>query len=231
MIYFWFYQRNKSYEVDRLSENMEALKSYATTVDQLYNDIRFYKHDISNILSVFRLFIEDKDMTGLSTYYEDKVSQMPVISDPTYKFIAMIQKIDSTPLKGLLLGKFEAMRVSGIQLEVGEIEETGKVPIDDMDLLRVLGILLDNAIEAAIISKEPRVILSVEEEAGKRSIKVSNSYMEAPIMSEISKVGYSTKGSGRGLGLESAGKTIEKYENVDMKLAMDKEFFHAELVY
>ena len=231
LVYFWIYQRNKNVEMQVLVEEMDALEGYAKTVDQLYNDIRFYKHDISNILSGFRLYIEQNDMDGLTAYYNEKVMNLPVITDPTYQFIGIMQNIKNIPLKGLLLSKFELMKSKGVNFTLDEAVTLNSIPMDDMDMVRVMGVILDNAMEAAVESEKKLVVLSVAGEGEDGSIKITNTVGDMPDLEKIMKVDYSTKGSGRGLGLSSVTKTVDSYDNVNMRIGVEKEHFYAVLEY
>ena len=101
-------------------------------------------------------------------------------------------------------------------------------PVDDliipkMDLVRALGILLDNAMEevsgnggdiSLMILREERLLTFVVETTA-CTIEVS--------MAELYREGYTTKGEGRGLGLSSYRKLIDKYSNVSSQTVIQEE--------
>ena len=92
------------------------------------------------------------------------------------------------------------------------VEETSMKPID---LSRALGILIDNAIEAA----EPvqgNISLVISAQVDGVHIILDNTAEQDVDISKIYEDGYSTKGSGRGTGLPSLRKIIEKYPEASL---------------
>lgn len=99
-----------------------------------------------------------------------------------------------------------------------------------IDLSRILGILLDNAIEASKESLEFKLKLAFIKTEKAIIIVISNSYKEKNIsLNKIFKPNYSTKGSGRGLGLNNLKKIIDDYDNVFLETKMIDNYFIQEL--
>lgn len=75
--------------------------------------------------------------------------------------------------------------------------------MDLWDFTRCLGILLDNAAEAALGTGTPWVEMILLSQKGRLSLRVSNPYAGTIDPDKIWAEGFSTKGTGRGLGLAS----------------------------
>ena len=72
-------------------------------------------------------------------------------------------------------------------------------------LVRIIGILLDNAIEALSNQEGGKLTLAVFEDLGDVHLIIENECQEDPgDLNKLLEAGYSTKGSGRGLGLSNA---------------------------
>lgn len=88
------------------------------------------------------------------------------------------------------------------------------VNMDVWDLTRCLGILVDNAMEAALETAQPWVEIVLLAQAQGVSVRVSNFWNEAADPARFDEAGWSTKGEGRGLGLAGYRKMLEGYHNV-----------------
>ncbi|MDO4322369.1 MAG: GHKL domain-containing protein [Lachnospiraceae bacterium] len=96
------------------------------------------------------------------------------------------------------------------------------------DLLRVLGILLDNALDAAARNGGiVRIILLQEEK--ELYLAVANNYDTAPDLSALVRKGYTTKGKGHGTGLSSYRKIISRYRGCVSRTYLKEEMFVQEL--
>ena len=98
------------------------------------------------------------------------------------------------------------------------------MPLDDSELTVVLSNLLNNAIEAASKSEKKVIEISTEYYEGKYIIEVSNSVdnLTKIMVADISKIRFSTKGTGRGYGLYNVKNIVEKYKGkVNMSLEED----------
>lgn len=85
--------------------------------------------------------------------------------------------------------------------------------MDVWDLTRCLGILIDNAVEAALDTERPWVEIVLLAQDGRISLRISNPYA-GPVDSErMWREGWSTRGAGRGLGLAGYQRILERYSN------------------
>ena len=105
---------------------------------------------------------------------------------------------------------------------------TGHLRMDTDDLLRALGILLDNAIEAAPEwNGQVRVVLLQEEK--ELYLAVANNYKTAPDLTALMKKGYTTKGSGHGTGLSSYRRIVSRCRGCAMRTYLKDGMFVQEL--
>nr|WP_306810414.1 GHKL domain-containing protein [Paeniclostridium sordellii] len=94
-----------------------------------------------------------------------------------------------------------------------------------LDLCRILGIILDNSIEASLECENPSITLSIVDKENLISIIISNTYKEKiEDISNLFKDGYSSKGKGRGIGLSNLKEILNNYENVYFTIKVEGEF-------
>ena len=58
--------------------DMERLQEYTTNVENLYNNLRTFKHDYKNILLTLNHYIENKDIDSLEKYYKENGGEIEV---------------------------------------------------------------------------------------------------------------------------------------------------------
>jgi two-component system, LytTR family, sensor histidine kinase AgrC len=112
-----------------------------------------------------------------------------------------------------------------------EIDQTiQQVPIDQLALSRIFGILIDNALEAAEESSDPCVRLAIIEDEKHYVFILINSIKETarePFSpSLLQKENFSTKGRDRGLGLSIVQSIIQLYpEYLTLKTTQGRQEF------
>lgn len=104
--------------------------------------------------------------------------------------------------------------------------------IDTVDLARILGIFLDNAIEATLETGQPQIGLNIIQNKAGVSIIISNRFRDnGMVLHRLKQKGFSTKTGHQGIGLSNAQKIISSYDNVLLETTMQCSYFiqHMEL--
>lgn len=136
-------------------------------------------------------------------------------------------------VRSLLLCKIAAMQEKGIEcrLEVfSPVETAGGMHV--WDFVRCLGILVDNAMEAALEASyqlQPWVEIVLLAQEKDVFLRVSNPYVNTLAPADMWQEGWSTKGRGRGLGLSSYQHILENYPNAVCSTAWENGVFVQEL--
>ena len=97
---------------------------------------------------------------------------------------------------------------------------------------KILGILLDNAIDAAKNSVEREVFVSAEISKNlTQTIAIKNSYSNKDIdIKSIFNKGFSTKKIKSGIGLWEVKEIVKRYPNAKIHTSKDDEFFIQKLI-
>ena len=152
-------QANKKLELQ--AREQENLTHYMTQLENHYQDIRRFKHDYLNILSTITGYIQENDMDKLRNYFDSNIATSSSILLNQDDTLARLSLIKVTEIKGLLYTKM--VQAMNCQLDVSfELtQEITELSTDLLTLSRVLGIFLDNAIEAASETEQKRFHIAI----------------------------------------------------------------------
>lgn len=188
---------------------------YISNLERMQSEMRAFRHDYKNMLSGLYLRAGEEDGG-------EKLQQL--LSDMTDSFdeqiggyiqqTTQLGNLRVTELRSLILGKMTKMQKRGIVCHLEILYPVEHVSVPCMELNRCLGILIDNAMEAVQGQDSPSVDILVSEQMQMTSFVVSNRVTEPVDFGNIWKEGYSTKGEGRGLGLYSFQKIVERYDKL-----------------
>lgn len=102
--------------------------------------------------------------------------------------------------------------------------------INIFDLVRLLGIAIDNAIEETKKQPAGKIQLAIISEDGQLTFVIDNTVITPEAISNIKQTGYSTKKNHSGLGLSNVQDIKKKYPNLLVQYSEDNNWFHLQLV-
>ena len=216
----------KEMQYENRKIELENLKEYNSNLEAMYNDMSGFRHDYTNILTAMSGYIEEKNIEGLEEFFYKKI--VPLNSEMNRKNnrIGLLQNIHITEIKGLIASKVIRAQELGIDVLVDIVEPVDKIDMDIIDLSRTIGILLDNAIEAAIECEKSWIKLTFIQKENFVLLVFINSCVErTPQIYQIFEKGFSTKGDNRGLGLYNLKEIVNKYHTISLDTKADKGEF------
>jgi two-component system sensor histidine kinase AgrC len=115
---------------------------------------------------------------------------------------------------------------AGIQVKFEAVEEIRILHIDTVIMVRIIGILLDNAFEE-VSSLDIRLVnVGLVKDENDVIFYVSNQCKEEHYdAEEMVKKGYTTKGNGRGTGLSNLANFSSKYKNIFIETKCENHRF------
>lgn len=214
---FYFYD---VYKKDKKKKSSEIKESMNPLIQELIDEMKANEHEYKNHLNILYCMIQvckedelkDKAKKYIGNVFENK------------NLLNNLSKVENTILKAVLLSKINQAEKNEIDCYYFIDRQLEGMPLDDSELTVVLSNLLNNAIEAASKSEKKVIEISTEYYEGKYIIEVSNSVdnLTKSMVADISKIRFSTKGTGRGYGLYNVKNIVEKYKGkVNMSLEED----------
>ena len=211
---------------------LQDLQDYTHNLEAMYNGLRSFKHDYINILLSISGYIENCDMNELKNYFENKIFPTKHLIDQGDYKLNQLSNIGVLEIKSLLSAKMIYAHESGIDVTIDIPDRVDRFLIDTVDLARILGIFLDNAIEATLETEQPQIGLNILRNKAGVSIIISNRFQDNGVaLHRLKQKGFSTKIGHPGIGLSNAQKIIHSYDNVILETTMHSDCFvqHMEL--
>jgi len=210
---------------NHLEDQVLMQKYYVSSIEELYDDIRRYKHDVNNILLPMGYFIKMKQYDDLENYYFDNVDRHKAFDVEMYHILAHLTNLRIPELKGLVLSKYQLSKHKKIKFSVWINDDISVLKMDIVDLCRVVGILLDNAIEGAQCVEEGYVLFSMNRVGDEVRLEIANNYDNSTLVEGGAK-GQSYKGEGRGIGLKSLKQVLNRYSSCTFETIVNKDVYH-----
>lgn len=209
----------------KLTVANEKIKS----MQEFQDKAKALKHDFANIMQGLEGYIENKDIDGLKKYtmqFIEDTSELNSIS------IFTSDLINNPAIYSILSQKYRKANELGIKLNFEIMLNLNTLDMEIYEFTRILGILMDNAIEAAKECDEKIINFSITENTRKHMqvLSIQNTYKDTNIdTNKIFEKGYSTKNNNSGLGLWEVRQILKKNKNLNLFTTKNDKFFVQQL--
>lgn len=211
-------------KTNKESQKSEALLEFIKKYEIIIDKERIDRHEMVNNLLVLKS-IKNKNTKNYNKILDDILS--------TYKSSNHIRNLYNLPsgLKGMFYYKIYEMQDKNITVVINISDEAIKVldRLNEKDLsklCKILGIILDNAKDAALISKDKIVVIDVYDDDKSVIIYIENTFDDKNVdMAKLKEKGFSTKGKNRGYGLYLVDKLLSKNKKIFLNQHIENKNF------
>lgn len=198
-----------AYQLEARSIANSQLRSAFADMQELTDELESFRHNYRNIFHGLGGFIEHAEWDELKAYFTEVVADFSTkTTRPRHGALWLVRH---HVLFGLLDEKIRQAEECSIPFSLHINQAINYIPIAAPDLCLIVGIFLDNALEAAHATLDGWVKVEIHALAGQLHLLISNSCRAFPDLSRINFKGYSLKGSGRGLGLFEVKRILHGY--------------------
>lgn len=212
-------------ELETTSTNLEEAQLYNKTLEILQDNTRAFRHDFSNILQGMVGYIDNNDMVGLKKYYSQLVEDI----QQTNNLTTLSPKVVNNPaIYNVLANKYHKADNLGIKIHLEAFLDMNELQMKIYEFTRILGILMDNAIEAASECENKVINVTFRKDTRKNMqlLIIENTYKDKNINTEtIFEKGYSTKKGNTGLGLWEIRQILKRNTNLNLFTTKNSDFF------
>ena len=207
-------------------QELHSLSVYSKQIEGLYEELRAFRHDYANILASLKEGIDQDDMDIVRSIYNSVLEESGHFVQNRKFDIGRLINIDNNAIKSLLSAKFLEAESHHIEVELEVKDKIGAPDISLLDYVRLVSILCDNAIEAAIEAENPAMIIACFYQGDDYLLIIDNTTKEERVPVElIYQKNYSSKGFGRGAGLKTVNQMLKKYPNMSVQTSSKNYHF------
>ena len=211
------------------TQELESSEAYNKSLSILHDNVRGFKHDFDNIVATIGGYVKNNDMEGLKKYYyqlEDDCQRVNNVA-------ALNPNLINNPgVFNLLSSKYHEADSKNIKINLEIFLDLNTLNMKIYEFSRILGILLDNAIEEAEKCDEKIINIKFRNEQNKKRqvIIIENTYTNKDVaIDEIFNKGLSGKENHSGLGLWEVRQILKKNNNLNLHTTKDNKFFKQQL--
>lgn len=205
----------QNYEARKKVEYLENLNEYTRNLELVYDRLRSFKHDYVNIMASLAAYIDEKKYDELEIFFHEHI--LPMQKDLTQKNGALnnLLHVRILELKSILYAKLLLAVNQDIEVNIDIPDEIDSIHMDPVDLTRMLGIFLDNAMEACLETEHPLLNFHLGKMNQDTVFIISNTFTDKGLsVAQMYKKDVTTKGAGHGIGLSSVSEILNRYDNI-----------------
>lgn len=203
-----FFNSYRAYQMGKQAVLIENQKVYTETLENALEQIKGFRHEMNNMISTIAGFVELERLDLLRPYIGDLQQRLTAQSSTN---VLNLNLREVPILYGLLIGKVNYATNMGVRFEIAIVTKEEIVFPNEVlyDLAYIMGVWLDNAIEAAAASELKQVNLLVRDDRDCYNIVVRNSFEGEVDLEKIKRKNYSTKSNHMGIGLHQVEEKVQ----------------------
>jgi len=202
---------------------MESLHQYEDMVDRQRVD----NHENKNQLLIIKNMINKNDKDVVK-YLDSIIKDKKQDDEALYN---RVKTIPSGGLQGIIYQKMLVMKDERIVFSLDVSRDVREINLNDFSvdnnykLCKIIGVLLDNAIEESRNIKDKCIMISIYIDEDNLIIDISNRFNNEIDIDKIDDEGYTTKGDGHGYGLSLVKKIVTESNIFENERIVKKDIF------
>lgn len=218
ILLYLFKQKIENEKISKkYDELLDVMKSYESDIEEQ----RTLRHETKNEFATIKCKLQDKeDNKTIIEYIDSVIGEKEKAGSTKY---SKFKYLPSNGLKEFFYYKFIEAEKKGINVSINiskQIENSFLKDIetkDFKDLARIIGVYLDNAIEASSTSEDKKLGIEMYLIKEKIEIIITNTFNNEINLDKIGKESFSTKGKHRGHGLLLVNKILSENNMFEAK--------------
>lgn len=224
-----FYSLAKIMKLVTTTQKLESAEEYNKTLHILHDSVRGFKHDFDNIVTTIGGYVKTNDMAGLKKYYSQLEEDCQKVNN---LYLLNPDIINNPGIYNLLTAKYNEAIEKNIKVNITFLLDLNNLHMKIYEFTRMLGILLDNAIEAA--SECDKKVLNISFRNDSKNnvniIQIENTYLDKNVdIDYIFNKGITGKENHTGLGLWEVREILKKNNNINLQTTKTDEYFSQQL--
>ena len=194
----------------------ELIETHYREVDNMYCQIRGWRHDYRNHIQTMKAYAASEDWDAIRRYLD--------LLDDDLTMVDTVIKTGNPMTDAILNSKISLAKSKNIQV-IADAHIPLKLKSSEIDLCCIIGNLFDNAIEASVKLPEERRVIRVYMDMRNTQLYISfTNFTAGKKMKKEGKLFRSTKGEGHGFGLVRIDAIVERLDGYISRNSEDGAF-------
>ena len=217
-----------------IRQKQRQLEEYADYLEKSEDDLRAFRHDYKNILNSLKVSAQEGNVQEVIQKL-DKYTETNLNSNALLKY-KDVNHIHIKSIKSIIISKLTEMYNLNIPYNFECRSGVYNLPneIDELDLVRIIGITFDNAIEEskALVAEKHKIrsadvqIMVYSDGPGEFEYEIRNKIQNQKISTtQIQQRGFTTKKNHKGLGLANIKEIENKYPDMSISYTIQDGWF------
>lgn len=203
-------QHNELLMLNRIN-NTKHRERFTHELEAAYDQMRAFRHDHRNLLNMLIHYAQEDDIEGIKEHLANALDYSKIhFTEGMPEIVEPLTMIHVPELRTLLFAKLHEAKTQKIDVVLDINEPIYDVSVNVLDLCRMIGIVLDNAIEELAGHNKKILKFGVIRDEADVLFICTNPYEKIPNISKIFEQNYSTKGPNRGIGLSTIKYMCDK---------------------
>ena len=223
------YSLTRIMKLSLTTKKLESAEEYNKTLHILHDSVRGFKHDFDNIVTTIGGYVKTNDMEGLKNYYVQLEDDCQKVNN---LYLLNPEVINNPGIYNLLTNKYNEAISKDIKVNMSILLDLSNLKMKIYEFARILGILLDNAIEASQECEEKimNITFRNDEKNHRQLIIIENTYHNKDVDTiRIFGKGISEKENHSGLGLWEVQNILKKNNNISLFTTKTDKYFKQQL--
>ena len=209
-----FFSKNLDKKIS--SYQQELIETHYREVDNMYRQIRGWRHDYRNHIQTMKAYAAAEDWDAIKRYLD--------LLDDDLTTVDTVIKTGNPMADAILNSKISLAKSKNIQV-IADADIPLTLKSSEIDLCCIIGNLFDNAIEASLKLPEDRRMIRVYMDMRNTQLYISFTNLTAgKKLKKEGKLFRSTKGKGHGFGLIRIDAIVERLDGYISCNSEDGEF-------
>lgn len=198
------------------SYQQELIETHYREVDNMYRQIRGWRHDYRNHIQTMKAYATSEDWEAIRHYLD--------LLDEDLTTVDTAVKTGNPMTDAILNSKISLAKAKNIKV-IADAHIPVKLKSSEIDLCCIIGNLFDNAIEASMKLPEDQRVIRVYMDMKNTQLYISfTNFTAGKKMEKVGKLFRSTKGEGHGFGLVRIDAIVERLEGYISRNSEDGAF-------
>ena len=194
----------------------ELIETHYREVDNMYRQIRGWRHDYRNHIQLMKVLASNGDLEGLKAYLNELETDLNTVDT--------VVKTGNAMADAILNSKISLAKSKDITVQC-DAHIPVKLKMSELDLCCIIGNLFDNAIEASLSLPEDQRLIRVYMDMKGTQLYISfTNFTSGKKMEKVGRLFKTSKGEGHGFGLVRIDNIIDRLDGYLSRNSEDGAF-------